>query len=226
MGDAGARSVGLFDAMRAARAAQAAWAGVSVRERAGRGRTLSRLITERADDLAAVISDSMGKTRVDAMSTEVVPGALAASYYARIAPRMLAPRRLRRSSLLFLNKVSTLTRVPFGVIAVISPWNYPFGIPLHEIVPALLPGMRCSSTRHPRPPLSVKRSSISFTMPGFPEGLLQLVRLPGASATDALLEVGIDKMFFPAPPSPVRRSWRRPQRVSCPSCWSWAAATR
>ncbi len=40
--------------------------------------------------------------------------------------------------MLFFSKRSTPYRLPWGVAGIISPCNYPFGIPMHEIVPALL----------------------------------------------------------------------------------------
>jgi acyl-CoA reductase-like NAD-dependent aldehyde dehydrogenase len=198
MGDAGTRAADqvLAGEMRRARAAQASWALTSVRDRVQRARRLSRLIAERADRLAEIISTSMGKTLVDAVSTEAVPAALAASYYARIAPRMLKPRVLRRSSILFFNKVSTLTRVPFGVVAVISPWNYPLGIPFHEIVPALLAGNAVLFKPAART-IAVGEAILDLVRDaGFPDALLQLVRLPGEVATEALLAAGVDKIFF------------------------------
>ena len=38
------------------------------------------------------------------------------------------------------NKRSRLYRVPYGVVGVISPWNYPFSIPFAEVAMALLAG--------------------------------------------------------------------------------------
>jgi acyl-CoA reductase-like NAD-dependent aldehyde dehydrogenase len=184
------------DAVRASRKAQEAWAKTPVRERQARVRAMGREIAARVDELSEVISRSTGKTRMDALSTDVFPGALMASYYARIAPRMLSPRRLGRSSILFFNKVCTLTRVPFGVIGIISPWNYPMGIPLHEVIPALLAGngviLKVATQVQP-----VGEAIASLVKAaGFPAGLFSLVHLPGRVAGDAFLEAGIDKLFF------------------------------
>jgi succinate-semialdehyde dehydrogenase/glutarate-semialdehyde dehydrogenase len=157
---------------------------------------MGKEIVARADELAAVISRSTGKTRMDALSTEVVPGALMAGYYARIAPRMLGPRTLGRSSLLFFNKVSTLTRVPFGVIGIITPWNYPLGIPLHELIPALLAGngvvLKVATQVQPVGEAIAELVKAA----GFPAGLFHLAHLPGPAAGSAILKAGVDKIFF------------------------------
>jgi len=183
-------------AVRAAREAQEAWALAPVRQRQARVRALGARIVARVDELAEVVSRSSGKTRMDALSTDVFPGALMASYYARIAPRMLAPRRIGRSSILFFNKVSTLTRVPFGVIGIISPYNYPLGIPLHEVIPGLLAGngvvLKVATQVQP---VGDAISSL-VEEAGFPAGLFSLVHVPGRDAGDAFLDAGVDKLFF------------------------------
>jgi acyl-CoA reductase-like NAD-dependent aldehyde dehydrogenase len=184
------------EAVRASREAQASWAETPLRERQARVRAMGREIVERVDEIALVISRSTGKTRMDALSTDVFPGSLMASYYARIAPEVLNPRRLGRSSILFFNKVSRLTRAPFGIIGIISPWNYPFAIPLHEVIPALLAGngvvLKVATQVQPvgEAVADLVRAA------GFPPGLFSLVHLPGAAAGDAMLAAGVDKIFF------------------------------
>ena len=119
-----------------------------------------------------------------------------ASYYARIARRLLAPRTLDRSSILFFNKVSRLTRVPFGLIGIISPWNYPFAIPLHEVIPALLAGngVLLKVATQVQPVGDAIAEVVKAA--GFPPGLFHLAHLPGAAAADAMLAAGVDKIFF------------------------------
>jgi acyl-CoA reductase-like NAD-dependent aldehyde dehydrogenase len=186
----------VIDAVRKAREIQRAWAETPLRERQARARAMGKAIVERADEIAEIISRSTGKTRMDALSTDVFPGALMASYYARIAPRMLGPRVLQRSSIMFFNKVSTLTRVPFGVIGIISPWNFPLGIPLHEVIPALLAGnavvLKVATQVQPVGEAIAK----VVREAGFPAGLFHLVHLPGAAAADAMLAAGVDKIFI------------------------------
>ncbi|HUJ76071.1 MAG TPA: aldehyde dehydrogenase family protein, partial [bacterium] len=183
-------------AARKARIAQATWARLPLRERQRHVRALGREITARADQIAEVVSRSTGKTRMDALSTDVFSGAIMASYYARIARRLLAPRTLDRSSILFFNKVSRLTRVPFGLIGIISPWNYPFAIPLHEVIPALLAGngVLLKVATQVQPVGDAIAEVVKAA--GFPPGLFHLAHLQGAAAADAMLAAGVDKIFF------------------------------
>lgn len=154
-------------------------------------------IVERADSLAEIISADTGKTRIDALATEVIPAALATGYYARRSPRLLRPRRLQRSSILFANKRSTLHRLPWGVVGVISPWNYPLGIPVHEIVPALLAGNAVIFKTAPET-INVGRAVAELMAPpGIPADLFALVELDGPAAGDLFLSAaGVDKLFF------------------------------
>ena len=182
--------------MRRAREAQPAWAGCSVRERVAVIRAMRDAIVTRVDDIAAVVSRSTGKTRMDALSTDIFHAVLATAHYARIAPGVLRERRIRRSSLMFFNKVSRLTRVPFGVVGIISPWNYPFGIPMHEVVMGLLAGnavvLKVATQAQPVGDLIDELLRAAR----LPEGLFHIVHLPGPAAADAMLEAGVDKLFF------------------------------
>jgi acyl-CoA reductase-like NAD-dependent aldehyde dehydrogenase len=186
----------LVDVVRSAREAQAAWAEVPVRKRAAYVRAMRNRIAARADGICELILHATGKTRVDAMSTEVLPLALAASWYARRAPRLLASRRIRGGHPFFLFKSSRIERVPWGVVGIISPWNYPFGIPLHDVMTALLAGNAvilkpATQTRSVGEAVAdVVKSS------GLPGGLFHLVELPGRLAARAMAAAGVDKLCF------------------------------
>jgi acyl-CoA reductase-like NAD-dependent aldehyde dehydrogenase len=186
----------MASAMRRARTAQTAWAALPVARRAGVIRSMRARIVARADGIAEIISRSTGKTRVDAMSTEVVPIAVALSYYARVAPHALRERRIRRSNPLFFNKVSRLARVPYGVVGIISPWNYPFGIPFHEISLALLAGNAVILKVATQAQLVGEAIADVVKASGLPAGLFHLLHLPGTAAAQAMIEAGVDKLSF------------------------------
>ena len=122
------------------REAQAAWAAQSYSERSARVAARGRVVAARADELAAVISANNGKTRIDALAAEALPAVLAVGYYRRRGRRLSPPTRVGGGSVLMFNKRSRLIRVPYGVVGIISPWNYPFSIPFSEAAMALLAG--------------------------------------------------------------------------------------
>jgi len=186
----------LGEKLRRAAAAQPAWAETPVRQRA---RAILRVrddVVARADALAETISRDSGKTRLDALATEVLPAAMAASYYARRATRLLKTRRLAPGNWLLANKQSRIRRVPWGVVGIISPWNYPFGIPFSEVVMALLAGNGVILKVASQTQMVGRALERCFQSAGLPDGLFAYVNLPGHLAGTALLEAGIDKMFF------------------------------
>ena len=184
------------EAIEGARRAQPAWAASPYRERSRALGRVGKAIAARADELASIISANSGKTRVDALATEIVPAAMALRFYRSRGKRLLAPRRLGGGSILMFNKRSRLYRVPYGVVGVISPWNYPFAIPFSEIAMALLAGngvvLKVASDS-----LAVGESLAAiFADAGLPDGLFAYVNLPGREAGDAFISGGIDKLFF------------------------------
>jgi len=183
-------------AVEEARAAQPLWASLPIRRRVRCIHAMRDYIAAHADELCSVISRSTGKTRIDAMSTEVLSSAMAAAYYAKIAPRIHRASRIEGGNILLFSKTSYVTRVPFGVIGIISPWNYPFSIPFHEVVMALLAGnavvLKVATQTQGVGDCIAEMAAAS----GLPGGIFKLVHVPGAVAGTAMLEAGVNKLFF------------------------------
>jgi succinate-semialdehyde dehydrogenase/glutarate-semialdehyde dehydrogenase len=186
----------LHQCLARARAAQPGWNTLPVKQRARVILRVRDYLVEHAEELAATISRENGKTRTDALATEVMPAAFAVTYYARHAKRFLRPQRLRSSSLLLSNKVSWTRRVPWGVVGIISPWNYPFGIPFSEVIMALLAGNAVILKVASQTPLIGQALAACLHAAGLPEGVFSLLNMPGPVIGKAMLEAGIDKLFF------------------------------
>jgi succinate-semialdehyde dehydrogenase/glutarate-semialdehyde dehydrogenase len=185
------------EAMARARQAQPNWAGLGVAGRRRALRPVRDYLVDNADELAAAISADNGKTRVDALSTEVLPAAMALSYYLKKARSFLRPRWLTPGNLFMANKLSRLQRVPFGVVGIVSPWNYPFAIPFSEVVMALLAGNAVVLKVATQTQLVGRKLEEAFTSAGLPAGVFSYLNLPGSQAGEALLgEGGVDKLFF------------------------------
>ena len=123
-----------------AREAQHIWAKLSYAERGVHIAKVKRYVESNPDYIADIIARATGKTRIEALAAEVIPAALACKWYSENSADVLAPRPLKSSHLLFINKRSALHRLPLGVVGIISPWNYPFAIPFGEIVMGLMAG--------------------------------------------------------------------------------------
>ncbi len=184
-------------AIRQARVRQPAWAGTSLLERQRCIHRMRNILLAQADDVAQVIADCVGKTRVEALATEVMPGVIGSRWYEKHAAQFLQSRRLRNGSMLFFSKRSTLYHLPWGVVGIISPWNYPFGIPMHEIVPALLAGNTVVFKTAPETlPVGFKIAEL-FRLAGLPQDVFQHVNTDAALCGDLFLEPGgVNKLFF------------------------------
>lgn len=178
------------------RKAQAEWAALPPRSRLAACRRLRDYMLQDADAIAAVISRDNGKTRVDAMSTEVFPTLMALAYYMKKARTFLRPTPLGSGNLLLINKRSRLLHHPYGVIGVISPWNYPFAIPFSDVVMGLLAGNGVILKAATETQAVGRKLEECFLKAGLPAGLFAYINLPGATAGKALLQGGVDKLFF------------------------------
>ncbi len=126
----------------------------------------------------------------------MLPIAMAITYYAKNARKVLKRKRLRGGSVLTINKRSYVDRVPVGVVGIISPWNYPFAIPFHEIAMALIAGNGVVLKVATQTLEVGKMIKQCVEAGGLPENLFSLINMPGSVAGDAFLNSGIDKLFF------------------------------
>jgi succinate-semialdehyde dehydrogenase/glutarate-semialdehyde dehydrogenase len=176
-----------------ARAAQKAWGALSVRERADRVGRFRDLIVRRAEELCELLVKETGKTRPEALSMEVMLVADLATYFIKRAHHILEPRPI--SLHLIKTRASYVHYVPRGVVGIISPWNFPFGIAAGEIIMALLAGNAVVHKPSEMTPLIAVKTKELFDASGLPPDLFQVVTGRGAAGA-ALIDGGIDYCVF------------------------------
>ncbi|MGE5682965.1 MAG: aldehyde dehydrogenase family protein, partial [Bacillota bacterium] len=186
----------LISAVKQAKIAQKKWQAKSFNERAEYLFRIRDFIAENADMIAEIISKDNGKTKVDALSTEVLPITMAITYYAKNASKILKKKRIKPGNILTSNKRSYIEHVPFGVVGIISPWNYPFAIPFHEIAMALISGNAVILKTATQTLEVGKIINLCVESGNLPEGIFKFVNIPGNLAGDAFIESGINKLFF------------------------------
>ena len=181
----------------AAREAQPGWAALSLRERQEHIARIRAWLVDNAEDVAKTVSDCVGKTPIEALAGDVMPSVLGSSWYQKHAKRALKPRKLSPGTLLFFNKRSVIHRIPHGVVGIISPWNYPLGIPMHEIVPALLAGNTVLLKTAPETLPVGERIQEMCEAAGLPDNVFQHVIVDGPACGDVMLsKSGVNKLFF------------------------------
>lgn len=186
----------LKERMLHARKAQMLWEQFSIENRVKHVSKIRDFIVENADRIAETISRDNGKTRVDALATEVLPASMAVSYYCKNANRFLRDKKLHGGNIILINKRSKIICVPYGVVGIISPWNYPFSIPLSEVVMALLAGNAVvlkTASETQMVGLILKEAVEAAKLPN---DIFNYINLPGKIAGDAFLDCGMNKIFF------------------------------
>ncbi|MFE6411573.1 aldehyde dehydrogenase family protein [Streptomyces sp. NPDC057837] len=175
-------------AVRAARDALPGWAATPPAERAARLSALRDLLAARADEIAGTVTAELGSPLKFSQAVHAaVPIAVAGSY-AELA-----------ATYAFEEKVgnSVVHHEPIGVVAAITPWNYP----LHQIVAKVAPALAAGCTVVVKPaedtPLVARLFAGAVHEAGVPAGVFNLVTGLGPVAGQALAEhPGVDLVSF------------------------------
>src|SRR5579864_3628973 len=178
-----------------ARNAQKAWAAQRLTERSAMLLKLRNAVFERRDDIANIIVRETGKPRAEAILAEVLLALDTANFLARQAPRWLRPERVPHHNIALKAKSGWLEFEPHGVVAIISPWNFPFAIPMTELIPALVAGNAVLLKPSELTPATGALVGELIDRAGFPKGLVQIVQ-GGGEVGAAIIEAGPAKVFF------------------------------
>lgn len=108
------------DVLARANRGYSSWRTVPVQERARRVGRVGELIAERAEALAALITEEMGKTRAWALG-EVRFSATIFDYYAKEGPQLTADEPIKT----FGGGKAMMQKLPIGALLGVMPWNFP-----------------------------------------------------------------------------------------------------
>ncbi|KQY50876.1 MULTISPECIES: aldehyde dehydrogenase family protein [unclassified Nocardioides] len=179
-------------AVDAARAALPAWRSLNAEERAAALERLADEISRRSEDLTRLITTENG-TPVSESSGAPKHAAAHLRVTAELAsllsglddrPNPMAPGH------------SVVKRVPVGVAALITPWNFPLGLVIIKLAPALLAGCTVVIKPAPETPLATRLLMECVGAAGIPDGVVNLVT-GGVETGQALVEhAGVDKVSF------------------------------
>ncbi len=178
-----------------ARQAQLGWETTPVTERIAVLRQFQQLLSKQREDVASLICREAGKPVVEALVTEVLVVLDATQFGIRNAHQFLREERLPHGNPVMKMKRGKLVREPFGVIGIISPWNYPFSIPAVETLAALVTGNAVVLKPSEFTPLIALELQQLLTAAGLNPDLMQVIVGEGPTGA-ALIESPIDKLIF------------------------------
>ena len=181
--------------MATARLAASIWSGYSVEKRVGLLSQLKAIILSDCDAITEVIMSVTGKVKTEVLLGEIYPVLELLRYYEKNAARILAPCRLATSPLAFPTASAQFERRPFGVVAIISPWNFPFQLTLSPLLTAIFSG---NATIFKTSEFSIPVGELIlqlFNRIPLPEGLVQQVIGLGETGGQ-LIDGRPDLVFF------------------------------
>ena len=172
-------------AVSAARTASPAWRRTSRIKRGDLFDNLAQLIKRDVDELAAVLARESGKL-LDEARAEVIEGLHMVQYVfgtARQSVGQVIASEIEAKDLYERRK-------PRGVVAVITPWNFPFAVPLWMLAPSLLEGNTTVFKPSEETPEIGQRLVALFAEAGFPPGTINLVHGDGPGVGEPLARNG------------------------------------
>lgn len=163
-------------AIDAAEASQRAWAARTGKDRAAILRKWHDLMVANADDLGMILTAEMGKPIAEGKG-EIIYGASFIEWFAEEAKRIYGetiPGHLP-------DKRITVLKQPVGVVASITPWNFPNAMIARKVAPALAVGCTFVARPAKETPLSALAMALLAERAGVPAGVFSVITNTRAS---------------------------------------------
>ena len=164
-------------AIATADAAQAAWAAKTGKARAAVLRKMFDLMLANIDDLGAIMTAEQGKPLAEAKG-EVAYGASYVEWFGEEAKRVYGDTIPGHQE----DKRIIIIKQPVGVVATITPWNFPNSMLARKMAPALAVGCAMVSKPAAETPLSAIALAKLAELAGLPKGLFSLILSTDAPA--------------------------------------------
>ncbi|MBV6649015.1 MAG: NAD-dependent succinate-semialdehyde dehydrogenase [Hoeflea sp.] len=164
-------------AIDAAYVAQKDWAAKTGKERASVLRKLYDLMVANADDLGAILTAEMGKPLPEAKG-EILYGASFIEWFAEEAKRVYGDVIPGHQP----DKRIVVLKQPVGVVASITPWNFPNAMIARKLGPALAVGCAFVAKPAAETPLSALAMAKLAEDAGLPKGLLSVITSKSSAA--------------------------------------------
>lgn len=182
----------VLDRYRAAKAAAADWAEISVADRVEILNRWHKLVLENEDKLLDLLQLETGKSRSHAFE-EYLGAVTPVSYYASIAKKTLSPTPTKPGVPLLTK--TFVRHEPIGVVGVITPWNYPLALTMLDVVPALTAGNAVLQKADNQTALTALFARSLAVASGLPANLWQIVTGPAAEVGNAIID-NVDYVAF------------------------------
>lgn len=184
------------EAVGAAAKAFSAWSATPFAQRRAVLDRARALILEEGDELALLIAREQGKPVAEAHLAEILPALDHLKHVARTGEETLAPRETETALFLIGHKQARIEFISMGPVLIITPWNYPFSIPITGIAAALMAGNTVVLKPAPATTLIGLAIGDLFTRAGLPPGVLNVVACSDAVAASLVGDARFRKVLF------------------------------
>ncbi|MGO1372514.1 MAG: aldehyde dehydrogenase family protein [Senegalia sp. (in: firmicutes)] len=164
-------------AVSAAKLAFESWQYEDLGKRVELVQKLKDEMENRKDDMVKIIMDELGRSKAFALDPQVQPYIDAMEDFIDI---------VKNYEFEVEKDGYKVRKEPFGVVAAITPWNYPLGQIIKKIIPALLVGNTIVLKPSQKTPLVAYILAECFDKVGFPKGVFNLVTGAGSEVGDML----------------------------------------
>ena len=178
-----------------ARSAFADWGDLSLKTRIEIVKKAYRQFYLAQDEVAELISRETGKPIAEAYSSEILPVLDCFKYYLKHIHRFLKNKSVQFTNPIFKLRQGYVRQEPLGVVAIISPWNFPFLLTMQHLVPAILTGNVVIHKPSEHTSLVGLKIREIFDRSYLPKNVLVVVT-GLADVGSALVESNLDKIFF------------------------------
>jgi len=170
------------------------WSELSLDERMTYFQKLSEVLQKNMKDILSVMKEEAGRRIPDA-EAEFYDVVDAIQYYFDQAKKVPHNIQIPINTQVFTNTTLQIDYVPYGVIGLIMPWNFPFYTPMMYVIASLMSGNAVVMKPSEYTTLIGLEMKKQFQEAGFSEGLFEIVI--GAEETGrALVKSSVGKIFF------------------------------
>ncbi|HEY3419746.1 MAG TPA: aldehyde dehydrogenase family protein [Methanomassiliicoccales archaeon] len=185
---------------RKASEAQTIWNGLDLSERK---KVISRaqdIIFDQIESIAEIVCQETGKTKMEAINADIGCALSAGDFSMGEMKRIFRPYKIDFGSMgiamRYLRRTSYIVPKPIGVVGIIAPWNYPFGMPYSQTVMAIAAGNAVLLKPSSHTPFSALKIAQILEQAGVPKGLVQVVVGRGEKIGQAFAWCGLDRIIF------------------------------
>ena len=168
-------------------------------------KSAKKILLQKSVEIATLITEEHGSPLPESLSMEIWSAAEALDYYAHCTDKNLSPQKMSSHVVLFLHKSSAFHFAPLGPTLIISPWNFPFLLPILDVISAISSGNTVILKPSTSTPLTASKIGDVFVEAGLPAGVLNIINCKIPQAEKLITHPDIQNILFTGSVSTGRR---------------------